>query len=169
MWLTRAKSREAVGLLAPVKNNRSFAGFDDGHHHQLGPRGTLSRRPAGADIGDRGERVSSSQAASVQNKQLASPRIQPEQEQWRMGSGRRSRVTFLVARPAIGRLWPGRRIECRSAQRSDLNLSAVHENIRSRAYGQRFRNWFRVKASGSIGPMCFKSGAVCLRPAHRPR
>ena len=29
-----------------------------------------------------------------------------------------------------------------------------------------FRNWFRVKASGSIGPMCFKSGAVaCARPS----
>src|ERR1039457_2518656 len=46
----------------------------------------------------------------------------------------------------------------------NLNLSAVHENIRSRAYGQRFRNWFRVKASGSIGPMCFKSGAVACAP-----
>lgn len=81
-----------------------------------------------------------------------------------MGSGWRSRVTFLVARPAIGRLWPGRRIECRSAQGFNLNLSAVHEKIRSRAYGQRFRNWFRVKASGSIGPMCFKSGAVPCAP-----
>ena len=50
--------------------------------------------------------------------------------------------------------------------REDLNLdlSAVHESIRSRAYGQRFRNWFRVKASGSIGPMCFKSGAVACAP-----
>src|ERR1039458_9795271 len=46
----------------------------------------------------------------------------------------------------------------------NLNLSAVHENIRSRAYGQRFRNWFTVKASGSIGPMCFKSGAVACAP-----
>jgi hypothetical protein len=46
----------------------------------------------------------------------------------------------------------------------NLNLSAVHESIRSRAYGQRFRNWFRVKASGSIGPMCFKSGAVACAP-----
>ena len=46
----------------------------------------------------------------------------------------------------------------------NLNLSAVHENIRSRAYGHRFRNWFRVKASGSIGPMCFKSGAVACAP-----
>lgn len=46
----------------------------------------------------------------------------------------------------------------------NLNLSAVHENIRSRAYSQRFRNWFRVKASGSIGPMCFKSGAVACAP-----
>jgi hypothetical protein len=46
----------------------------------------------------------------------------------------------------------------------NLNLSAVHENIRNRAYGQRFRDWFRVKASGSIGPMCFKSGAVACAP-----
>ena len=46
----------------------------------------------------------------------------------------------------------------------NLNLSAVHEKIRSRAYGQRFRNWFRVKASGSIGPMGFKSGAVACAP-----
>ena len=46
----------------------------------------------------------------------------------------------------------------------NLNLSAVHEKIRSRAYGQRFRNWFRVKASGSIGTMCFKSGAVACAP-----
>jgi hypothetical protein len=46
----------------------------------------------------------------------------------------------------------------------NLNLSAVHEKIRSRAYGQRFRNRFRVKASGSIGPMCFKSGAVACAP-----
>ena len=38
-----------------------------------------------------------------------------------------------------------------------LNLSAVHENIRGRA-SKRFRNWFRVKASGSIGPMCFSLG-----------
>jgi hypothetical protein len=51
-----------------------------------------------------------------------------------MGSGWRSRVTFLVARPAIGHLWPGRRIECRSAQDLNLNLSAVHENIRSSAF-----------------------------------
>jgi len=53
-----------------------------------------------------------------------------------------------------------------AAMRKDLNLnlSAVHESIRSRAYGQRFRNWFRVKASGSIGPMCFKSGAVACAP-----
>jgi hypothetical protein len=50
----------------------------------------------------------------------------------------------------------------------NLNLSAVHENIRNSAYGQRFRNWFRVKASGSIGPMCFKSGAVtCALPIVR--
>src|SRR5438445_13330968 len=29
-----------------------------------------------------------------------------------------------------------------------------------------FRNWFRVKASGSIGPMCLKSGAAaCARPS----
>ena len=46
----------------------------------------------------------------------------------------------------------------------NLNLSAVHENIRSRAYGQRFRNWFRVKASGSIGPMCLQSGAATCAP-----
>jgi hypothetical protein len=46
----------------------------------------------------------------------------------------------------------------------NLNLSAVHENIRSSAYGQRFRIWFRVKASGSIGPMCSKSGAVACAP-----
>ena len=46
----------------------------------------------------------------------------------------------------------------------NLNLSAVHENIHIRAYGQRFRNWFRVQASGSIGPMCFKSGAVACAP-----
>jgi hypothetical protein len=46
----------------------------------------------------------------------------------------------------------------------NLNLSAVHESIRSRAYGQRFRSWFRVEASGSIGPMCFKSGAVACAP-----
>ena len=85
---------------------------------QLRRRGTLPRRPAGADFGDRGDGVSNSQPANVQNKRLASPRIQPEHEQWRMGSGWRSRVTFLVARPAIGLLWPGRRIECRSAQGS---------------------------------------------------
>ena len=48
--------------------------------------------------------MSSSQPANVQNKPLASSRIQPEHEQWRMGSGWRSRVTFLVARPAIGAL-----------------------------------------------------------------
>ena len=30
--------------------------------------------------------------------------------------------------------------------------------------GHRFRNRFRVKASGSIGPMCFKSGAVACAP-----
>jgi hypothetical protein len=46
----------------------------------------------------------------------------------------------------------------------NLNLSAVHENIRNRVYSQRFRNWFRVKASGSISPMCFKSGAVACAP-----
>jgi len=53
-----------------------------------------------------------------------------------------------------------------AAVRKDLNLhlSAVHENIRSSAYGQRFRIWFRVKASGSIGPMCSKSGAVACAP-----
>ena len=45
----------------------------------------------------------------------------------------------------------------------NLNLSAVHESIRSRAYGQRFRNWFRVKASGSRSD-CFKSGAVACAP-----
>jgi len=46
-----------------------------------------------------------------------------------------------------------------AAVRKDLalNLSAVHENIRGRA-SKRFRNWFRVKASGSIGPMCFSLG-----------
>ena len=47
----------------------------------------------------------------------------------------------------------------------NLNLSAVHEKIRSRAYGQRFRNWFRVKASGSIGPMCSSRAQL---PAPRP-
>ena len=46
-----------------------------------------------------------------------------------------------------------------------LNLSAVHENIRSSAYGQRFRIWFRVKASGSIGPMCSSRAQL---PAPRP-
>jgi hypothetical protein len=52
-----------------------------------------------------------------------------------------------------------------AAVRKDLalNLSAVHENIRGRA-SKRFRNWFRVKASGSTGPMCFKIGRSCLRP-----
>ena len=45
----------------------------------------------------------------------------------------------------------------------NLNLSAVHEQIRGRAYGQRFRNWFRVKASGSRSD-CFKSGAVACAP-----
>jgi hypothetical protein len=47
----------------------------------------------------------------------------------------------------------------------NLNLSAVHENIRSSAYGQRFRIWFRVKASGSIGPMCSSRAQL---PAPRP-
>jgi hypothetical protein len=48
-----------------------------------------------------------------------------------------------------------------AAVRKDLaqNLSAVHENIRGRA-SKRFRNWFRVKASGSIGPMCFSLGGT---------
>ena len=42
-----------------------------------------------------------------------------------------------------------------AAVRKDLavNLSAVHENIRGRA-SKRFRNCFRVQASGSVGPMC---------------
>src|SRR5258707_7257578 len=68
------------------------------------------------------------------------PRIQLGHEQWRSDSDPRSSVTFLVTHPAIGswRLWPGRCIECRSAQDLDLNLSAVHEDIRRRAYGQRF-------------------------------
>jgi hypothetical protein len=107
-----------------------------------------------------------SQPASGQNKQLASPRIEPEpeHEQWR---------TVRVGDPA-SRSWSPVRLSgacgpagaSSAAVRKDLNLnlSAVHEKIRSRAYGQRFRNWFRVKASGSIGPMCFKSGAVACAP-----
>jgi hypothetical protein len=55
------------------KNNRSFVGFDDGTHHRLRRPGTLSRRPAEADFGDRGERVSNSQPASLQNKQNKQP------------------------------------------------------------------------------------------------
>ena len=57
-----------------------------------------------------------------------------------------------------------------AAVRKDLalNLSAVHENIRGRA-SKRFRNWFRVEASGSIGPMCFTLGYGFAAPPHRPR
>jgi hypothetical protein len=49
-----------------------------------------------------------------------------------------------------------------AAVRKDLalNLSAVHENIRGSRASKRFRNWFRVKASGSIGPMCFSLGGT---------
>jgi hypothetical protein len=49
----------------------------------------------------------------------------------------------------------------------NLNLSAVHEKIRSRAYGQRFRNWFREKASGSIRAMrgYTASRALAMRAA----
>ena len=52
-----------------------------------------------------------------------------------------------------------------AAVRKDLalNLSAVHENIRGRA-SKRFRNCFRVKASGSIGPMCFSLGYSFAAP-----
>src|ERR1022692_2540125 len=52
-----------------------------------------------------------------------------------------------------------------AAVRKDLslNLSAVHENIRGRA-SRRFRNWFRVQASGSIGPICFSWGTASPHP-----
>ena len=115
--LCRHCSKNTAGIGKRTTACQPDAGFDDGTHQRLRRRGT-PRRAAGTDFGDRGERVSNSQPASVQNKLLASPRIQPEHERWRMGSGWRSHVTFLVARPAIGRLWPGRRIECRSAQGS---------------------------------------------------
>jgi hypothetical protein len=95
------------------------------------------------------------------------PRIQVGDEQWRMGLGRRSSVTLLVTRPPIERLWPGRCVECRSAQGSKPEpLRRPPEDPQSRVYGQRFRNWFRVKASGSIGPMYLKSGAAaCAHPS----
>ena len=52
-----------------------------------------------------------------------------------------------------------------AAVRKDLSLhlSAVHENIRGRA-SRRFRNWFRVQASGSIGPICFSWGTASPHP-----
>ena len=81
-----------------------------------------------------------------------------------MGTDWRSRVTFLVARPAIGACGLAGALSAAVRKDLNLNLSAVHENIRIRAYDQRFRNWFRVEASGSIGPMCFKSGAVACAP-----
>ena len=148
----------SAGLKRP-----QFPSFDDSTHHQLRRRGTLSRRPAGADFGDRGERVSNCQPTSVQNKQLASPRI---------SLGRSSRGWVRVGDPA-SRSWLPVRLSgacgpagaLSAAVRKDLNLnlSAVHEQIRGRAYGQRFRNWFRVKASGSRSD-CFKSGAVACAP-----
>src|SRR5258707_3681662 len=106
----------------------------------VGCRGTQLRRPASADFGDRGERAANSQPSKRSEQAAILLRIQLGHEQWRSDSGRRSSVTFLVTRPAIGswRLWSGRCIECRSAQNLDLNLSAVHDNIRGRAYGQRF-------------------------------
>ena len=87
-----------------------------------------------------------------------------EHERWWKGNGQRSRVTFLVARPAVGSLWPGRCNECRSAQGSCPEpFRRPREHSRSRV--NKFRNWFRVEASGSIGPMCLKSGAVACAPA----
>jgi len=78
--------------------------------------------------------VSSSQPANVQNKPLASSRIQPEHEQWRMGSGWRSRVTFLVARSGNrGACSPAGALSPAVRKELNLNLSAVHVNIRSRA------------------------------------
>ena len=86
--------------------------------------------PTAAIVGERmsnSERECSEQAAILL-------RIQLGHEQWRVGSGWRSSVTFLVARPAIERFRPGRTLS--AAVRKDLNtnLSAVHENIRSRAF-----------------------------------
>ena len=63
-----------------------------------------------------------------------------------------------VSDPASRSWSPARRSGARgpagalsTAERKDLalNLSAVHENIRGRT-SKRFRNWFRVQASGSV-------------------
>ena len=158
-------------VLVPTKNARSIAGFDDGahqfpaveaHNHAGQPTPTpttVARQEATSQRGKRSE-----QAAIL-------PRIQLEHEQWWKGNGQRSRVTFLVARPAVGSLWPGRCNECRSAQGSCPEpILRPREHSRSRVLN-KFRNCHSVRNGTDdqtetglpLGPGGAGRGDVALR------
>src|ERR1041384_3092087 len=105
----------------------------------------VSRRPAGADFGDRGEVVSNSQPARVQNKQLP-----PRAFSLNMSSGGWVRVGDPASRywspvRLSGACGPAGALSATVCKDLNLNLSAVDENIRNRAYDGLFRNWFRVR------------------------
>jgi len=88
-------------------------------------------------VGER-ERRGFDNRSSVSVQAAILPRIRPGHEQWRSSVGPKNRVTLLVALPAIGHAFgPADAVGAAVRKHLDPNLSAVYENVRSRAYFKR--------------------------------
>ena len=167
-----AKDSFQIKMLAPVLNDSIFAGFDDRGDHRFGRPHTHPPRPGGADFDDRGDTAGGLRTrATPQNKQLSSRAF---------GLGMSNDGSRRVPNPAA-RSWSPRRLSragafgpagaLGAAVGKDLDQTSPPSTRTSAVarIAKDFRNWFRVEASGSIGPMCFLSGAGRPAPAHRPR